>query len=84
MDKSVIPYPSFFTFLRQALDFSLFIFLELHRFSQSSEKSLMALREFQLILLESLAQQLTILPIEAIQLFVVIQSRNLSHLIDLS
>lgn len=42
---------SFFTFLRQALHFSILIVLELHPFSKSSEISLMAVREFQLILL---------------------------------
>lgn len=39
----------------------------------------MAVREFQLILLESLVLQLTALPIEAVQLFVGIKGRNLSH-----
>lgn len=42
------------------------------------------MREFKLILLESLALQLTVLPIEAMQLFVGIRGRNLSHWIDLS
>lgn len=51
---------------------------------QNNEKSLMAVREFQLILLESLALQLIVLPIEAMQVLVGIRGRKLSHWIDLS
>lgn len=73
---------SFFTFFKTGTGFFR-TFREWMKF-QNNEKSLMAVREFQLILLESLALQLIVLPIEAMQVLVGIRGRKLSHWIDLS